>query len=129
MIGIPTETRQEMANTVDFAIDLDPDFAQFSICTPYPKTALYRSMLELGHVEHDYWQAFAENPQPGFQVRFWNAEFSEDELRAIQAEAHRRFYGRLGYVGRQLRHIRSVRDLLTKARLGSKIVLARLDRR
>ena len=30
------------------AIELDPDYVQFSICTPYPKTALYDAMREQG---------------------------------------------------------------------------------
>jgi anaerobic magnesium-protoporphyrin IX monomethyl ester cyclase len=127
MIGIPTETRQEMMNTVDFACALDPDYAQFSICTPYPQTALYESMLRMGHIDSDYWRRFAEHPSEEFRVRFWNDRFSEDELRALQSEAHRRFYSRAGYIARQARRIRGLRDLGTKARMGAKILLGALN--
>lgn len=128
MIGIPTETREEMMNTVDFAISLDPDYAQFSICTPYPKTALYESMLEMGIISEDYWRAFARNPTEDFRMRFWNRDFSEEELRELQSECHRRFYSRLGYIARQARQVRSWHDLRMKAALGAKILLRTLNR-
>ncbi|MCW8139233.1 MAG: B12-binding domain-containing radical SAM protein [Planctomycetota bacterium] len=128
MIGIPTETREEMLNTVDFAIALDPDYAQFSICTPYPRTALYESMREMGIIPDDYWREFARNPTEDFRVRFWNRDFSEEELRELQGECHRRFYSRLGYIARQARQVRSWHDLRMKAKLGAKILLRTLDR-
>jgi radical SAM superfamily enzyme YgiQ (UPF0313 family) len=128
MIGIPTETREEMMDTVDFAIALNPDYAQFSICTPYPKTALYQSMMESGYIPADYWLEFARNPSEDFRVRFWNKDFSEDELRELQAEAHRRFYSRLGYIAKQARNVRNWRDLRTKATMGAKILFSQIHR-
>jgi anaerobic magnesium-protoporphyrin IX monomethyl ester cyclase len=128
MIGIPTETREEMMNTVDFAISLDPDYAQFSICTPYPKTALYESMLEMGIVTEDYWRQFARSPSEDFRMRFWNADHDEEELRELQSECHRRFYSRVGYIARQARQVRSWHDLRMKATLGAKILLRQLHR-
>jgi anaerobic magnesium-protoporphyrin IX monomethyl ester cyclase len=128
MIGIPTETREEMMNTVDFAISLDPDYAQFSICTPYPKTALYESMLEMGIITADYWREFARNPTEDFRVKFWNNDFTEEELRELQSECHRRFYSRLGYIAKQARQLRSWSDLRMKASLGAKILLRTLNR-
>lgn len=128
MIGIPTETREEMMNTVDFAISLDPDYAQFSICTPYPRTALYESMREMGIIGDDYWREFARRPTEDFRVRFWNRDFSEDELRELQSECHRRFYSRVGYIARQARQVRSWQDLRMKASLGAKILMRTLNR-
>lgn len=128
MIGIPTETREEMFNTVDFAISLDPDYAQFSICTPYPKTALYESMLEMGIISSDYWREFARNPSEDFRVKFWNNDFTEEELRELQSECHRRFYSRLGYIAKQARQLKSWSDLRMKASLGAKILLRTLNR-
>ncbi|MEZ6185052.1 MAG: radical SAM protein [Planctomycetota bacterium] len=128
MIGIPTETYEEMMDTVRFAIELDPDYAQFSICTPYPKTALYQSMLASGDVPHDYWREFARAPREDFRVRFWNSRYSEEELRAFQSEAHRRFYTRFGYIARQMRRVRSLGELRVKAKLGARILLRQLHR-
>ena len=45
MIGIPTETPDEMEQSIRFARELRPDHANFSICTPFPKTKLYETWL------------------------------------------------------------------------------------
>lgn len=128
MIGIPTETYAEMMSTVDFAIQLDPEYAQFSICTPYPKTALYQSMLQTGDVSHDYWREFARHPSEDFRVRFWNKLYSEEELRRFQSEAHRRFYSRFRYIARQARRVRTLSELRSKVKLGARILLRQLNR-
>jgi radical SAM superfamily enzyme YgiQ (UPF0313 family) len=41
IFGYPGETPQTMDMTVDYAIQLDPDFANFYPAVPYPGTALY----------------------------------------------------------------------------------------
>ena len=123
MIGIPTETRREMLASVDYAIDLKVDYAQFSILTPYPKTELYRQMLADGIVDHDYWQEFAENPQEGFRIRFWNRDFTEDQLREIQDQCMKRFYGRRAYILQELRRIDSFGEFMAKARVGARVLL------
>lgn len=44
MIGEPSETREEIESTIQFAKDLNPGTAQFTILTPYPGTALWRDV-------------------------------------------------------------------------------------
>lgn len=129
MIGIPTETRAEMFQSVDYVTQvLRADYAQFSILTPYPKTALYQRMLEDGIVTHDYWQEFAEDPREGFRVRFWNKDFSEEQLRELQDACMRRFYGRREYIVQEFMRVRSVGELATKARVGIRILAPRAMR-
>ena len=126
MIGIPHETKEEMFETVDFAKKLKPDYAQFSICTPYPKVELYFQMLEEGIVPEDYWQGFAENPSADFKIKFWNKDFSEEELREIQDECHARFYRSPTYLMKQITKLRSWADFTAKARMGTRILTNRL---
>ena len=126
MIGIPHETKEEMFATVDFAKKLKPDYAQFSICTPYPKVELYYQMLNEGIVPEDYWQKFAENPTPEFKIRFWNKDFTEEELREIQDQCHARFYRSPTYIMKQITQLKSWTDFTAKARMGTKILTSRL---
>ncbi len=126
MIGIPHETREEMMQTVDFAKSIKPDYAQFSICTPYPKTELYFQMLREGILDEDYWQRFAEAPSPDFKIKFWNKDFSETELRELQDECHRRFYRSPAYIMKQIAKVKSWSDFTAKARMGTKILTSRL---
>jgi radical SAM superfamily enzyme YgiQ (UPF0313 family) len=123
MIGIPTETYAEMQETIEFAIALDADYAQFSVCTPYPKTELYRRLVADGTIPYDYWQEFVERPQPDFRVKFWNPNFSERELRQIQDKAHQRFYRRPSYMLKELMKVRSLSEFNAKVRMGGRILL------
>ena len=41
MIGHPFDTVETMRKTIDFAIRLDPTYAQFTMSTPLPGTALW----------------------------------------------------------------------------------------
>jgi radical SAM superfamily enzyme YgiQ (UPF0313 family) len=123
MIGIPTETYSEMQNTVEFACSLGADYAQFSVCTPYPKTELYKRLLDDHTIPYDYWQEFVENPRSDFQVKFWNPDFSEDELREIQDKAHQRFYSRPSYVLKEMMKVRSWGEFNAKVRIGGRMLL------
>ncbi len=127
MIGIPHETKEEMFATVDFAKKLRPDYAQFSICTPYPKVELYFRMLKEGIVPFDYWQEFAESPSPDFRIKFWNKDFTDEELRELQDECHSRFYRSPLYLIKQIAKVRSWSDFTAKARMGTKILTSRLS--
>ena len=44
MIGLPGETPELARETIQHAIDLDPEYAQFSITTPYPGTKLFHEI-------------------------------------------------------------------------------------
>ena len=126
MIGIPHETKEEMFATVDFAKKLRPDYAQFSICTPYPKVELYYQMLEEGIVSDDYWQKFAEAPSSDFKIKFWNKDFTEEELRQIQDDCHARFYRSPTFIMKQITQLKSWSEFTAKARMGTKILTSRL---
>jgi radical SAM superfamily enzyme YgiQ (UPF0313 family) len=58
IFGYPGETRESMDQTIDYAIELDPDFANFYPAVPYPGTALYdkcvRESLLPPELEHDW---------------------------------------------------------------------------
>lgn len=126
MIGIPHETKEEMFASVNFTKRLKPDYAQFSICTPYPKTELYFRMLSEGIVPYDCWQEFAENPRSDFKIKFWNKDFSDLELRDLQDQCHARFYRSPFYIVKQLAKVKSWSDFTAKARMGTKILTSRL---
>lgn len=41
MIGVPEDTPETIQKTINLALEIDPDYAQFSIATPYPGTELW----------------------------------------------------------------------------------------
>jgi len=59
MIGYPTETSENIKRTIDFALELDPDWAMFLNTVPYPGTDLWRLAVENGLIgDEDYWRKF-----------------------------------------------------------------------
>ena len=48
IFGYPGETPASMDQTIDYAIELDPDFANFYPAVPYPGTALYDKAMRDG---------------------------------------------------------------------------------
>ena len=45
IFGYPGETLETMSHTIDYAIELDPDFANFYPAVPYPGTALFDKVV------------------------------------------------------------------------------------
>jgi radical SAM superfamily enzyme YgiQ (UPF0313 family) len=48
ILGYPGETEASMEQTIDYAIDLDPDFANFYPAVPYPGTDLFEKCVREG---------------------------------------------------------------------------------
>lgn len=49
ILGYPGETAKEMDETINFSIELDPDYSQYSILTPFPGTPIH-SQLDHGNL-------------------------------------------------------------------------------
>jgi anaerobic magnesium-protoporphyrin IX monomethyl ester cyclase len=59
LIGFPTETREEMQETLDFAKELDSDYYSLSILAPYPGTEIYDDILKSGFpLPKEHWEYF-----------------------------------------------------------------------
>ncbi|MBS3064440.1 MAG: radical SAM protein, partial [DPANN group archaeon] len=106
MLGLPGETPEKARNTIKFAIELDPDYAQFSITTPYPGTELYKT-IDLWGILNENFDNF-HNWSPVFIPKGYK---NSEELQAMQREAFRRFYLRPKYIARRLSKIRSLDDV------------------
>jgi len=122
MIGSPTETRQDILQTMEFAKALEPDFVHITILTPFPSTALYNQGLREGVLERDFWQEFATHPSEGFEPRYWEKELTREELLELLDQAYRSFYLRPTYVVRSLFETRSLGEIARKAKAGLKLL-------
>lgn len=59
MIGFPTETQEEMQETLDFARELDPTYYSLSILAPYPGTEIYDDVIRSGvKLPKEHWEYF-----------------------------------------------------------------------
>lgn len=121
MIGSPTETREDILQTIRFALDLKPDFVHATILCPFPGTEIYERGLKEGIFPRDHWRDFAADPQAGFSPPYWNEILSDGELQELLQLAYKKFYTRPSYILKKTLQVRSVRELKTKFNAGMKI--------
>ena len=111
MIGGPSETREEINQTLRFAFELSPTFVEFHVLVPYPYTQIYQKMLASGQLETDVWENYSKNPKSDFNPPLCNTEISSKELYEILNDAYRKFYFRPSYIWKQMKRIESLNDL------------------
>lgn len=98
ILGTPTETREDMEKTVDFALSLPLDGVTFFIFTPYPNTPLRELAFQHGKVI-DKWKNYSGHPG---SLPFIPDGMSEEFLLNLQKQAYRRFLLRPSYLARHL---------------------------
>jgi len=64
IIGMPGETEEDVLRTIEYAKEVCPDEAYFSIATPYPGTELYTTCLERGYIPKNYDVTLLKPTQP-----------------------------------------------------------------
>jgi len=55
IFGYPGETPATLERTTQYAVELDPDFANFYPAVPYPGTELYEKVVREGLLANDDW--------------------------------------------------------------------------
>ena len=105
VFGIPGETVAEALQTIEFAIALEPDLANFHCLTPFPGTDLCDHGAEQGWLSPDLgdytYQGAAFAPRSMVRA----------EIQWLRQLAFRRFYSRPSFLWRRVRAIRSLSDL------------------
>jgi len=105
IFGIPGETYEEALRTIDFAIELDPDFVNFHTMTPFPGTELYERASELGHASHRLEDFTFEG------AAFIPRTMTKEQIEELRRIAFRRFYSRPRYILRRILGIRTLDDM------------------
>ena len=102
MFGMPTETLQEMEETLEFVEEIKPDIVCFVIAKAYPGTPLYDELVSKGYKDLDNYSHVPETVEEQELYRFIKyqlsnkSSISEIELpKLIQLvkQAYKRFYG------------------------------------
>ncbi len=92
ILGFPFETKAEVEQTIQYAVDSDLDFAAFFVATPFPGTPLF-----------DIYRQEGLMPDLGdsIELKFYGHQsavfcdtkhFKKAELQAVLHQAHSRFY-------------------------------------
>ncbi len=93
IFGLPGDNRESMQNTINFAKEANPHFANFAICIPFPGTAVYDYVKKNGK--------FLKDVDNGVEAGFFDgtAFFEDDitrgdEVVAFNKKAFKSFYFR-----------------------------------
>ena len=108
VIGFPTETKEEILQTIEFAKDLDVDVAQFMISTPFPGTEMWEISKQNGTISEN-WNSFTLYAPD--KLPFSSNLISDDELLALYKKAYKSFYLRPKYMLKQLLKLKSFADI------------------
>ncbi len=105
MIGHPTETVEEIEQTIKFANSLPLSEAHFSITTPFPGSELYTRVEEFGHFENDW------DKMTGWVPLFVPYTLTTEDIRKYSNKAFRTFYFRPRIILGYFKKIRSFKHL------------------
>jgi len=95
MIGLPGDTVQTVNQTINFAKELSPNFAFFSITTPFPGSALYEEYRKEGRLKEGYiWDNMSLHEGTNFST----PTMTSKEMEELYVKAHRRFYYRPAFI-------------------------------
>ncbi|HPP88830.1 MAG TPA: radical SAM protein, partial [bacterium] len=93
MLGFPWETKNDIKKTIDFAIELDCDFAEFHIATAFKGTELYNSISSKKiNIGANYFGKPTETTE----------NFTVQELLDFRRQAIKKFYLRPRYIYKKL---------------------------
>ena len=100
IIGLPGETRETMQKTIDFAIELDPLIANFSMMTPYPGTKVYEIVKRQGRFLINDWEDYVFFQQA---ARYEMGDMTAELVEEMYRKAYRQFYLRPAPIIRRLK--------------------------
>jgi radical SAM superfamily enzyme YgiQ (UPF0313 family) len=128
IFGYPGETPATMEHTIDYAIELDPDFANFYPAVPYPGTALYEKCVREALLPADAGNDWSKMEYSYYLLR-GNGLDERLVMDAIN-RAKRRFFLRPGYIARHVGDVARIAatkqsivwQVLTRTLFGARVV-------
>ncbi len=117
IIGLPHHrSRQDIYDLIDTAIQIDSDYAQFSILQLFPGSEMFEECVREGSLTADRWSNFVKHPPKTYYIEHYTKFLSAQELSELCKEAHIRYYRRIGYILGRLLKLRSFAELRVKAK-------------
>jgi len=97
MLGFPEETRENMLQTLEFALRIKPDVLGVHLTVLLPGADLYLQAINEGKISQDIWDRYAKGKIEAQPVYVPNS-LSRQTMEAIQKYIYRRYYFRLSYL-------------------------------
>jgi anaerobic magnesium-protoporphyrin IX monomethyl ester cyclase len=106
LLGLPGETLEEMEKTIELALELPLDRAQFNNFMPLPGSVIWEDLRLAGRLEHLDWKRFFVH-----DVAYCDDGIRPGQIKQLQRRAYLRFYVRPRIMMSLIREIRSLSHL------------------
>ncbi|MFX1452164.1 MAG: B12-binding domain-containing radical SAM protein [Promethearchaeota archaeon] len=106
MLGLPGETAEMAQKSIRFLKEIDPDFANIYIYTPYPGTELFEIAKERGEIKNFNWIDFDK-----FSPVYIPYGRTRSEIVKTYKQAFREFYLSLHYIKKRLKKIDNLYEI------------------
>ena len=106
LFGNPGETEETMKETIDFALELDPDIALFNIVSPNPGTQMYEWAVKNNYLSTKTWDEYDWG-----EVILKLPTVSPEKVKEYYKLAFKRFYLRPKFIFRTIMKIRTLNDI------------------
>jgi len=98
MLGLPKETEDDLKQSIDFAIKLNPDYVKFAITIPLPGTKMFDDMDALGQIKTRDWDKYNFSASP--KEIYKHDSLSWEVIDKYYNISHRAFYFRPNYLAK-----------------------------
>jgi len=93
IFGLQGDTEESIKKTIDYAVKLNTNIAQFTISCPYPGTKYYDDLNSRGLITEKDFEKFDSS-----RLVFEHENLTAEQLLQLRDYAFRRYYFRLGYL-------------------------------
>ncbi|KKK86535.1 hypothetical protein LCGC14_2762290, partial [marine sediment metagenome] len=118
MIGLPGENKKTVKDTIDFAKELDPDFAKFLILKPYPGTEVFEQLYQEERIFDFNYDNYGPYTGPVHEL----PDLTREEILGLQKKALRRFYLRPSKILKTIFRIRSFTQFKLNVKSGMFVI-------
>lgn len=103
IVGLPGETKETVRDTIEFAKEIDPDFAKFLILKPYPGSEVFERLNKENLIFDFDYNNYGVYTQPVHELK----NLSAKDMIKLQKKAFREFYLRPKKILQHLLRMRS----------------------
>lgn len=117
----PLETKETIKKTIRKTTELPVDYAMFSITTPFPGTDFEKTARKHNWIVKYKFDHLPQYLDPAKKSIISYPHLSDKEIEKLTKKANRKFYLRPGRIWKEVKKIRSFKDLKDTIKAGLKI--------
>lgn len=111
VMGFPWENKEQICQTIDFALSIKADIYYFQVLIPYPGTKIYQQMKEEGLIISNDWNRYVQHAITGTNPVIKTHYLTNEEIKALNKFAFRKVFFRPAFLWRKITRVRNLRHL------------------